>query len=368
MSGCEVHSSSAKKMDDARQLGARPKTGSDLSSAFADISGAAHEVTIATPDASESPPPAVVHHPISVPADQDKHDAHVQANVHKALASSTKPKVLAAGDEPLDEHPQNLKHKLEHASAVLEGKVPASKHHDPAIKAAKTHIDTAKLGVKHISTLTHEVNKKTHVEKVTEVESKKASAIAAAAASKLESTHSLHKVGKATTVDVKEAQKHLDVKKRLAESKAVKHVEAAAETTKAVSKLDHSKKVTAAHVEAATKLVDTAAKTSKPADAAATHKAASHIKDSIGDLDTHKVKTDCAFLDTVIIGSLKSMPELDAEHSCVGIGTYQDDGETKIGAIKCKPTLQGTCPTQFDTHSCQVVPLEIGNMQFKQLF
>jgi hypothetical protein len=117
--------------------------------------------------------------------------------------------------------------------------------------------------------------------------------------------------------------------------------------------LEMMKKGMADHMDAASKLAKEIADTDMPKDAST---------------DKHKMKTDYDFLKkTVLLSALKSMPSVDKEYSCVGLGVVEDKDKPHFGAIKCKPLEDGKCPTTFDTESCKVVRLDVGSIAFKKM-
>lgn len=378
--GCEAHLDPVANKD-PRKLGAHSKSGTDTDLAFdsplTDVKSHGDHVTDHTMHhaamhghevSHHAAMHEVSHHAPSMASERDDDDLKKKADVAGALEAVSPKEHDDKKDAPLDMHPNKLRHKIKSAHATLEHHLSKSKEehsHHPLIKAAKEHLKEAKTHVEHIATVEVEVMKKHHEEKATAVASKKASEDAQAAATKLETTKTMAKMGKATTKDVEHAQKHMEHKKKLASEKATKHVKASTDKKKAEAKLDSTKKATAAHIDAAVKTTTVAAKTSKESSATAT---ATTVKHHVGDMTTHKVKTDCTFLDTILLGDLKHMPEVDKEFPCVGLGTYADNGHAKLGAVKCKPTPMGACPTEFTADLCHVVPLNVGNVHFKPLF
>lgn len=357
--GCEAHLDPTAKKD-PRKLGAHSVSGTDVTSAF-DGPGIeqkqyGHEVEH-------------LRHPsgkVLATTHGEHDDEHkTKADVAGALASVS-PKHDDTEHALADTHPNKLRHKINSASATLEKHLAKDDH--PLIKAAKDHLKQAKTHVDFMASAELEVQKKHHEEKATAAASKKASEDARHAAGKYETTKSLATLGKATKSDIEHAHKNLEHKKKAAGEKAAKHVKASTEKKNAESKLQHTKTTTAANIEAAVKSATVAAKTSNDSVASATKATAEAVKHHVGDISTHKVKTDCTFLDTMLLGELKHMPDVDPEFSCVGLGAYHADGHTKLGAIKCKPTPLGACPTEFTADLCRIVPLEVGNIHFKPLF
>lgn len=373
--GCEAHLDPIV-VKDPRKLGPRSKSGTDLSTAF-DGPGTDLVAVKAAPDtggdtSSSGSACAHAHHVAPLVASEDDDDQTTKrADVAGALASVSSTK---SDDQkksaPLDMPPNKLRHKINSANVTLEKHLTITKDDEaqhPLIHAAKQHLKEAKTRVDHIVKGEIELKKKHHEEKSTAVDSKKASKEAQVAATKLETTKTMAKMGKATTKDVDAAQKLFDHKKKAASEKAAKHIKASTDKKNAETKLEHTKKTTAAHIDAALKTTTVAAKTSSKA-ADATSSAAQTVKHHIGDVATHTVKTDCSFLDVVVLGELKKMPEVDSEFSCVGLGTYHDEGHAKLGAIRCKPTPLGACPTEFNADVCHIVPLSVGSVHFKPLF
>ncbi len=286
-----------------------------------------------------------------------------QSDVHKAVETSghgTSPKKLGV-------HPNQLKHKIESAKSVTKA-IPKHLGESPMLAKVKEELDKAKTQVVKLEAEYKAFEHKEHECKAAEHESKEAAEDAKKAAVKVAHVKEATKHGKATEKDVEKVVKEHEEKKHNAEKKAATHVSKEAEKKKAENKVDLAKKDAATHVDAATKLATAAAKTAKPTDASTAKAAAVHVKHAVGDMESHMVKTDCSFLEkTVLLSSLKSMPSVDKEYSCVGLGVIEDGEKASLGAIKCKPLMNGHCPMKFDAVNCKVVALDVGNIAFKAM-
>lgn len=315
------------------------------------------------------------------PEDVSAHPAHHTvihvANAHKALETSSKKPAPKKEKEHLDDAASTMA-ALHTAAVTIKSKTPAkaSEPHHIALKEAESHIEQAKTDVEQLNAAQNDVKVKSKKVSDAVVKSAEASHDAHKAAAKSEAAKQAHKEGKITAAVVHKAIKDADDKAKVAHEATAKVVKAETEKKKADIKVAAHKAETKTDVEAAKKLTLVAAKTAKPAEASTTKKTAEDVKKAIGHLepktaDEHitKVKTDCDFLENaVLLGDLKSMPELDPVYSCVGFGGHIDDGEMRVAAIKCKPMADGQCPTSYDDSLCKVVPLDVNKVVFKSLF
>lgn len=300
-------------------------------------------------------------------------DIHV-ANAHKALETSKEPDEEPTKDE-FDDANKTM-HSIHVAQSLIKSKVPAkaTNPHHYELKDAEAHLETAKTQVELLNAAQNDVKVKTKKVAEAYVKSAEASYDAHKAAAKYSAVEEAAKDGKASKKAVYKSKKDADEKAKVAHEAVAKAVDAEADQKKAEIKVSMYKAETEVEVEAAKKLAVVAAKTAKPEEASKTKKLAEDVKKTVehlkvNDEKTIQVKADCDFMkNAVILGDLKSMPELDSEYSCVGFGSHISDGEMKVAAIKCKPLENGYCPTSYDESLCKIVALDVGGVKFKSLF
>ena len=384
--------------------GVRPVSGTTLDKAFHEDETTHHMVGLA----KHSPETSVPHHPshmmhpasshIMHPAHVDHHDNKLSVKEHHDAVAET--------HETKTVKPHNLSHAMKTAPVAHVEKKSPNPHMDLVHPSTmQSHINSCKQATaalpesthgehkqktsEHLSDAAHSLNKiqalkhenEKHKGEVVKAHHKMKAAEAEAVQSHthLEQTKIAHSQGKTTLKAVASATKDAAHKTQKAHHEAANVVQKKKDLDKHTAELDKEKVKAGVAAEAVNTQLHIASKTTTGPSKAHTDKVAEHCQKALKPLvpkhapaASHKVKTDCDFLqDAVLLTDLKKLSMVHGKEMCIGFGSYIEKGEQKLGAVKCSVDPHThACPAHFDASLCHVVPLDVSKLEpyFKDIF